>query len=510
MPRPPSRRLRGFVRRATPADLTELAEREFYHLSDDEAIGYAEAVNQVLTLIDQLDDVPVASLPVRHQRRDAGRQPTHDEDPLNAFIRLCRVEGVDEGVLRGVRVGVKDNIAIAGIPLTNGSRAMPYVPIDDACVIERILDAGAVIVGTLNMDDFGSAGTGEASAFGPVLNPVDPSRSAGGSSSGAGAAVVSGRADLALGVDQGGSARIPAAFCGAVCLKPTHGLIPSHGVTHIDHTIDAVCPVARTVTLVATALDVMAGEDWRDPQWVRGAIPASRSVETMEDGVGGLTIGVVRESVEGTDCEKAVVAGVEEAKAAWSTAGATIREVSIPLWRNAWAIEVALISQFSWAMAQSEGQGWGHLGHIDTERSRHFALTRRLEGDSFPPFYKVWMLVGRYLHERYFSAYLGKAQNLRAALRMQVDAAFRECDLLITPTTVGVAPALSVAPVSEMDILARGTTMSANTCPFNLTGHPALAVPSGADEAGLPTSVQVAAPYFEDARTIRAGKILHE
>jgi amidase len=510
MPPPASRRLRGFVRRPGPAEIRDLAEREFYHLSDDEANGYAEAVGRVLALVDRLDEVPLAPVAVRPGLRDAGRTPSRDDDPLNAFIRRCRVEGAGSGALHGLRVGVKDNIAIAGIPLTNGSRTMPYVPTEDAAVIERILDAGAVIVGTLNMDEFGSAGTGESSAFGPALNPVDPSRSPGGSSSGTGAAVMSDRVDLAIGVDQGGSARIPASFTGAVCLKPTHGLIPSHGVTHIDHTIDAICPVARTVGLVATAVDIMAGEDSRDPQWVRGAIPASRSSESIDDGVDGLTIGVVRESLEGAGTEPAVLAGLDRATATWSTAGATICEVSIPLWRDAWPIEIALICQFTWAMAQSEGQGWGHLGRIDTERSRHFALARRQEADSFSPGYKVWMLVGRYLHERYISEYHGKAHNLRAALRAEVQAAFGEVDLLVTPTTKVVAPAVTPAGASEMDILARGLTTSEHTCPFNLTGHPALAVPSGVDEAGLPTSVQIAAPAFEDARAIRAGRVLHE
>jgi amidase len=226
--------------------------------------------------------------------------------------------------------------------------------------------------------------------------------------------------------------------------------------------------------------------------------------------VAGLKIGVIQESVDGRKCEPAVLAGLEAAKTAWSAAGATIRQVSVPMWPVAWPISVALISQMAWGMAQSEGQGWGHLGRVDTERARHFALTRRLEGDNFPPFYKVWMLVGRYLHERYFSEHLGKAQNLRAALRAQVDIALRDCDLLVTPTTVGVAPLLSVAPVSEMEILARGTTMSHNTCPFNLTGHPAIAVPSGVDDNGLPVSVQIAAPHFEDVRAIRAAKVLHD
>jgi amidase len=510
VPGPSSRRLRGLVRRTNPAELRELAEREFYRLSDDEAQGFSEAVNEALGLLDQLDDVPAPAIPIRHQRRDPGRAPTAEEDPLNAFTRLCRVEGAEAGPLLGMRVGVKDNIAVAGIPLTNGSRAMPFVPVEDACVIERILDAGAVIVGKLNMDEFGAAGTGEASAFGPTLNPVDRSRSAGGSSSGAGAAVVSGSVDLALGVDQGGSARIPAAYCGAVSLKPTHGLVPSHGATHIDHTIDAVCPIARTVELVATALDVMAGADDRDPQWVRGPIPTIRSMADLSGGVKGVTIGIVKESVDGRQCEPAVLAGLEAAEAAWSAGGATIRPVSVPLWPVAWPIEVALISMLSWGMAQSEGQGWGHLGRVDVERARHFALSRRLEGDNLPPFYKVWMLVGRYLHERYFSEHLGKAQNLRAALRAQIDTAFADCDLLVTPTTVGVAPLLSVPPVSEMEILARGTTMSHNTCPFNLSGHPAVAVPSGVDEDNLPVSVQIAAPQFEDARALRAARILHE
>ncbi|MHB8590238.1 MAG: amidase family protein [Candidatus Dormibacteraceae bacterium] len=504
------RRLRAFVRRPTVAQLTDIASKEFYHLSPDEGIAYAEAVGRVLSLIDELDDYPTEAVTLRHQLRDPGAAPSREVDPLNVFIRTCRVAGTGGGSLAGVRVGVKDNIAVAGIPITNGSRTIPYVPIDDATVVERVLDAGAIIIGKLNMDDFGSAGTGETSFHGPVLNPVDPSRSAGGSSSGAGAAVASAAVDLAIGVDQGGSARIPAAYCGAVSLKPTHGLVSSYGVTHIDHTFDAVSPVAMSIELVAKALDAISGEDPRDPQWVRGAIEASRSVDSLDAGVAGMTVGFVEEGVNGADCEASVIAGLERAKDLWARAGATIRPISVPLWRSGWAIEVALLCQLGWAMSQSEGQGWSHLGRVDVERSRAFALSRRLEGDRFPPFYKVWMLVGRYLHEEYFAEYLGKAMNLRAALRAQVDDAFRECDLLVTPTTPGPAPELAVSPVTEMDLLARGTPMSGNTCPLNLTGHPALAVPSGEDESGLPVSVQIIAPRFQDARTIRAGRVLHE
>src|SRR5581483_2497108 len=174
---------------------------------------------------------------------------------------------------------VKDNISVAGVPTTNASRMPPYIPDVDAVVVERIIEAGGAIVGKLNMDDMAAAGTGETSAFGPARNPIDPARSAGGSSGGSGAAVASGEVDIALGVDQGGSGRIPAAFCGVVTVKATQGLVPSFGVAHIDHTIDSVTPIARSVADVATTLEVIAGEDWRDPQWVRGPLIADHYAE---------------------------------------------------------------------------------------------------------------------------------------------------------------------------------------------------------------------------------------
>jgi amidase len=507
---PGLKRLRGYVRRPSRIELREIGLRENLHLTEGEIDTFAVAVNSVLSLVDRMDELEQPVVALRHLVRDPGRVPTPSENPLNAIVRICRVDGADDGALFGMRVGVKDNIAVAGIPMTNGSRIAGYVPTGDACVIERLLDSGAVIVAKLNMDDFGSGGTGESSVLGPVRNPSDPTRSAGGSSSGSGAAVMSGAVDLALGVDQGGSARIPAAFCGAVSLKPSHGLVPSHGVTHIDHTIDAVCPVSRTVQGVATALDAIAGEDWRDPQWSRGGIPSTNAFSSLGQGIEGLKIGVVRESVESISCESEVVDGLERAKQAWTAAGADVVDVSIPLWSDAWAIELPLIAQMVWAMSQSEGQGIGHMGLVDLERSRAFALARRLEADNFAPLFKVWMLVGRYLHESYFSRYMGVAGNLRLALRTEVDAALGSCDLLATPTTPGVAPLLAEYPTTDADLLERGTTMSANTCPLNLTGHPALAVPVTTVDASLPVSVQVIGPRFADALVLRAGRVLHE
>ena len=170
--------------------------------------------------------------------------------------------------------------------------------------MERILAAGGTIVGKLNMDDFGASGLGETSAFGAPRNPVDPTRSAGGSSGGSGAAVRSGEVDLSLGVDQGGSGRIPAAFCGVVAVKPTHGLVPSWGIIHIDHTIDFVTPIARTVEGAALLLEVIAGHDWRDAQWVRGEPESGDFTGARTAGVEGLRIAVITESAPSTSASR--------------------------------------------------------------------------------------------------------------------------------------------------------------------------------------------------------------
>ena len=214
---------------------------------------------------------------------------------MNVFVRLCRVEGAPDGTLAGRRIGIKDNLAVAGIPVTNASRTLSYTPTVDAVVVERILDAGGTIVGKLNLDDFSASGYGDTSVFGATRNPHAPAHAAGGSSSGAGAAVASGLVDLAVGVDQGGSVRTPAAACGVVGLKATTGLVPSFGLSYIDHCFDCVGPIGRTVADVATLLGVIAGADWRDPQWVRD-LTLDDYAAGLEDGVDGLRVAVLDES----------------------------------------------------------------------------------------------------------------------------------------------------------------------------------------------------------------------
>jgi amidase len=490
----------------TAAEVAALAPLDWIELR----AGEAEELLPVISALTQFEELVTRlegefALP-RPGAREPGYAPSPDENPHNAFIRRCDVEGAASGPLAGLRVGVKDNIALAGVPMTNGSRATPFLPEHDAVVVERILAAGGRIVGTLNMDDFGAAGLGETSAFGPARNPVDTSRSAGGSSGGSGAAVRSGEVDLALAVDQGGSGRIPAAFCGVVAVKATHGLVPSFGIVHIDHTIDVITPLARTVMGAARLLEVIAGPDWRDPQWVRGVIATPDCASAAEKGVRGLRVGIVEESCDPSVCEPSVLEGVERAAEALTVAGASVGRVSIPLWRDGLAIFLPYIAHLAADMYRTEGQGVGHLGALDVEAMRAYARRRREESADLAKQVKCWVIADRYVHEKWQGIPYGRLHNLRLAVRERVSRALGQWDLLITPTVPLTAPVLADSGVPFSEISGRtAERLPYNTAPINLSGHPALSLPSGADLNGMPTAVQLIGAHFDERTVFRAA-----
>jgi amidase len=496
----------------TPAEIVELAARDHVSMTLDEAEALLPGIAATLAAFGEIGAIESLEQPSPSSGdRSAARRPSADEDPYNAFITMCDVPGARDGPLAGRRIGIKDNIDVAGIPTTNGSLTTAHTPAADAVVVERILRAGGRIVGKLNMDDFGAGATGEVSAFGAPRNPFDPTRTAGGSSGGSGAAVRSGAVDLALGVDQGGSARIPASFCGIVALMATHGLVPSWGVTHLDHTLDAVCPMGRSVPDVALLLQVVAGEDPRDPQWVRGAIRPGDYLDGIEDGVRDWTVGVIRESVPVGLCDEAVVGNLNAAASALGDAGAEVREVSIPLWERGTEIALALLCHLWGACVRSEGEGFGHLGLVDLERMRTFARARRESGHLLPPGIKIRLITSRFLDEEYENLTYGIAQNRRLQLKQQIETALGPHDILLTPTTPTTAFPLSqtgsTAVLSMVGDRLRTATIH-NTAPVNLAGHPALALPSGSDGSGLPTSVQLIGRRFREADVLRAGRLL--
>jgi amidase len=492
-----------------PAEVERLARLDGIELEAGEAEELWPVIATLTNFADLLDRLdgrlPLPAAPPR----DPGHVPSPDENPYNAFIRRCHVEGAGTGPLAGLTVGLKDNISLAGVPTTNGSRLSPYTPVHDAVVVERILAAGGTIVGKLNMDDFGASGLGETSAFGPARNPVDPSRSAGGSSGGSGAAVRSGEVDLSLGVDQGGSGRIPAAFCGVVAAKATHGLVPSWGIAHIDHTIDNVTPLARTVEGAALLLEVVAGGDWRDAQWVRARPEAGDYTGTRDEGVEGLRIAVIGESADPSLCDPAVVANLGRAADALRSAGAEVGELSIPLWRDGLAMFIPYIGHLFSDTFRSEGQGTGHLGAYDVDALDAHARMRRSEGALLAAQVKSWLIADRHVHERYAGIPYARLHNARLALRRDITAALEQWDLLLTPTLPLTAPKLLTGDASFAEVSGRtAARLCYNTAPLNLSGHPALSVPSGVDGDGLPTAVQIVGAHFDEATAFRAAFVL--
>ncbi len=199
--------------------------------------------------------------------RTPGWRPTPEENPLNAWYWRCDIRGAADGPLAGKTVAVKDNVCVAGVPMMNGSAVLEgYVPDVDATIVTRVLDAGGTIAGKAVCEDLCCSGGSFTAFTGPVLNPCDPTRQAGGSSSGSAALVGSGAVDLAIGGDQGGSIRIPSSWSGIVGLKPTYGLVPYSGVAPLELTVDHAGPMGRTVADVALFLEVLAGRDGLDPR----------------------------------------------------------------------------------------------------------------------------------------------------------------------------------------------------------------------------------------------------
>jgi amidase len=494
----------GKLRRPSRERIRELASLDHLSPSEQELADFERLIDKALGMFDVLDTLPQPKAELRYADRGSWWRPGPGEDPCNAFIVCCNLRGASDGKLKGKRVGLKDNIRLAGVPMTNGSALMSgYVPSTDAVVVERLLDAGASITGKLNMDDFGFAGTSETSAFGVIRNPVNLEHSAGGSSGGCGAAVVTGDVDIAIAVDQGGSGRIPAAWCGAVALKATHGLVPSYGITYLDHTIDFVTPITRSVSELAQVMEVIAGDDPRDAQWVRGPVRTEPYTEALGQPVRGMRVGVLAEGLTMPTLEADVKEAFESAVAVISKLGTTVEPVSFPLWTHGQAIWNGFAAHSISAMIESNQEGYGRLGLCDLGWQQAFGDARRARGDMFPPYMKMLMIMGAYLRRDLGSVYFGKATNLRYRMRREFDALFDRFDVILTPTIPMKAFRLLTSAPSIEEMGQRAAGMCQNTYPLNVTGNPGLTIPCGKGDNGLPIGLQIIARHFHDATAIR-------
>jgi amidase len=493
------------LRKPPIGELQRIARRFGFDLSPEELVEFRDLMEGVLSSYRRLDQLVEPALPVTYPRV-GGYRPGLEENRLNAWYWKCSIKGASSGKLAGKKIAVKDNVCVAGIPMMNGSNVLEgLVPDVDATIVTRILDGGGEIVGKTVCEHLCFSAGSHTSDTGPVLNPHDPTRSAGGSSSGSAALVVVGECDMAIGGDQGGSIRIPSSYCGAVGLKPTYGLVPYTGIFPIELTLDHTGPIARSAADCALLLEVIAGKDGFDPRQ-SSEVRIEAYTEALTGESSGVRIGIIQEGFAWPGIsEPEVDRIVRDAAQRLTRAGATVREISIPLHRdgihiwNAIAIEGATM-----LMVIGNGTGTNWKGHYMTQLADIYGRSRRVRANDLAETVKLVVLLGQYMQDNYHGRYYAKAQNLGRILRSAYDQTFKEVDLLIMPTTPMKATPLPPPNASRQEYVNRALEMIPNTCPFDVTGHPAINVPCGMSN-GLPVGMMIVGRHWEEGKVLRVA-----
>ncbi len=452
-------------------------------------VSALEVVDGHLAAIDAVDGELHAFLTVLH---DAARA---DAVAIDRAVE----QGADPGPLAGVPVAVKDNLCTRGIPTTCSSRILEgWRPPYTATVVERLRAAGAVMVGKTNLDEFAMGSSTENSAFGPTRNPHDPSRVPGGSSGGSAAAVAAGLAPIAVGSDTGGSIRQPASLCGVVGMKPTYGTVSRYGLVAFASSLDQVGPFATTVADTALVFDVIGGGDPLDSTCLER--PSPRSSATLSDGVSGVRVGLLSELMDGVDA--GVAARVRQAAEALSAAGAEVEECSIPELRHGLpAYYLLATAEASSNLARYDGVRYGLRVEAPTVED----MNARTRAAGFGAEVKRRVMLGTYaLSAGYYDAYYGQAQKVRTLIVRAFDAAYQRFDVLLGATSPTTAFSLG----DRVDDPWAMYVSDVCTVPSNLAGHPAISLPFGADDSGLPVGVQVLAPALGEPVMFRAAVVI--
>lgn len=447
----------------------------------------------------QSDELP----PIKYPRGGFHR-PEGDENKHGAWALKTSIKGAKSGKLAGKKVAIKDTYCVAGVPLTNGASVLEgYVPDFDATIVTRLLDAGAEIVGKSVCEYFSFSGGAATSISGPVHNPRAWGHTPGGSSTGSGALVALGEVDMATGGDQAGSIRIPASLSGVVGIKPTWGLVPYTGIMGMDATIDHAGPLTQTAAENAIFLEVLAGPDGLDSR--QGACKPDKYTKAIGQPAKGLKIGVVKEGFGQYDSHPDVDKGVRAAAKKLESLGCEVKEVSIPWHPNGVSIWAAVALEGTYhAMFHGGSLGRNVEGVYPVGlAARAAALKDR--ANELPHTVKVGMLLAAYTDRYYQGYFYYKAMNLRRRLRAAYDAALAENDLLLMPTTRMMASKIPPADADLPAIMAHSWEQIGNTCPFNITHHPAISVPCGLGEGDRPIGLMLVAKHWQESTLYRAA-----
>ncbi|MFC3396465.1 amidase [Brenneria rubrifaciens] len=482
--------------------LQAIASRLHMRLTPEQASEYLALMQPNFDAYDLIDSLPDEVPEVRYPRT-AGYRPVGAENPHNAWYYKSEVKGAANGKLAGRTVVLKDNVALAGVPMMNGTSTLEgFVPAFDATVVTRLLDAGATIIGKATCEHFCLSGGSHTSDPAPVHNPRRRGYAAGGSSSGSAALVAAGDADMAIGADQGGSIRIPSAFCGTYGMKPTHGLVPYSGIMPIEATIDHAGPITTSVRDNALMLEVLAGADGLDPR--QYAPPVEVYSDALSRGVKGLKIGMLSEGFQLTNLDTRVADKVREAIARLEALGAVVEEVSVPEHGLAGALWSPIGCEGLTAqMMHGNGMGFNWKGLYDVGLLDKHANWRD-SADALSASLKVCMFVGQYGLEHYHGRYYAKAQNLARKARAGYDNALSRYNLLVMPTLPITAQPLPEPGCSVTEYISRAFEMIGNTAPQDITGHPAMSIPCGLVD-GLPVGLMLVGGHYAESTIYQAA-----
>jgi amidase len=484
------------------AELRQAAHALGMNPSDDYLRAVEEIVGPLAQAYAALDAMPDELPAVKYPERPWHR-PQGDENRYGAWYVKTAIKGTPGGKLAGRRVALKDNVCLAGVPMMIGADILEgYVPDVDATIVTRILDAGGEIAGKAVCEYFCVSGGSHTSSTGPVHNPRKPGYSTGGSSSGSAALVAAGDVDMAIGGDQAGSIRIPASFCGVVGLKPTFGLAPYTGIAPLEMTIDACGPMTANVRDNALLLEVIAGPDGIDSR--QRGVAAGRYTEALDGGVKGLRIGVVKEGFGHPNSEADVDARVRDAARRFAKLGAIVEDISVPTHADSFPVWAAIRGDAACiTLLEMNGAGINHEGLYVTSLMEK-AMGWRQRADDFADTIKIASIFSKYTVDRYGGRYYGKAQNIRRRLRTAYDAALTPHDLLLMPTTPMKATPIPPKGATPQEITRRSWEATRNTCPFNVTGHPAISLPCGMED-GRPIGLMLIGRTYDEATVYRAA-----
>ncbi|MFN9872451.1 MAG: Asp-tRNA(Asn)/Glu-tRNA(Gln) amidotransferase subunit GatA [Cyanobacteriota bacterium] len=457
-------------------------------------VSARELTDQQLARIEAVEPEVHAFLEVTAERARA------DADRIDA----ARAAGEPLPPLAGIPLAIKDNLCTRGIRTTCSSRMLEnFVPPYESTVTDRLWQAGAVLLGKTNLDEFAMGSSTETSAFGPSRNPWDPERVPGGSSGGSAAAVAAGECLASLGSDTGGSIRQPAAFCGVVGLKPTYGRVSRWGLVAFASSLDQVGPFTTSVADAAELLQVIAGADPRDATCLTAPVPDYRAA--LEQPLKGLRVGLIRECFEAKGLDPQVKASVRAAADLLASLGCELVDVSCPRFDDGIATYYVIApSEASANLARYDGVKYGYRseGSEGSQGLGLAAMTARSRAEGFGAEVQRRILIGTYaLSAGYVDAYYRKAQQVRTLIRRDFDHAFETVDVLLTPTSPTTAFRFGAHTEDPLAMYLADLL----TIPANLAGLPAISLPCGFDDQGLPIGLQLITGVLEEPRLLQVA-----